>query len=325
MSQEPITTSKTIHKRAGTTFYVATRLLPERVREATYVLYAFFRIADEVVDQPDPPPAEVQREKLETIRAAAKGKRYDETVLSAEDRAVLEGFRSLAEREGFDPDEVDVFIDAMEQDIEQTRYDTHEELSAYMRGSAAAVGNMMLTVMDPTERERAEPHARSLAEAFQLTNFIRDVREDICDYDRVYLPEETRQRFGVTEAQLRRGQMTDDVTAAIRTELQRTESLYRHGVAGIRYLPDDCQFAVLLSAVLYAEHHRRIRTIGYDVLGKDTSLSTARRLWLVPKTYYHWRRTGDPETTFYAASSISEGDADTDRHRTVGATPEGSV
>ena len=325
MSEEPITTSKAIHRRAGTTFYVATRVLPERVREATYVLYAFFRIADEVVDQPDPPSAAIQREKLETIRSAAKGNAYDEAVLSAEDRAVLDGFQSLAERESFDPAEIDVFVDAMAQDIEQTRYETHEELSAYMRGSAAAVGNMMLTVMDPAEREAAEPHARSLAEAFQLTNFIRDVREDICDYDRVYLPKETLERFGITEPQLRRGEMTDDLRAAIRTELQRTESLYRHGVTGIRYLPADCQFAVLLSAVLYAEHHRRIRDLEYDVLGENTSLSTARRLWLVPKTYYHWRRTGDPETAFYAASAISEGDGETDRHGTVGATPEGVV
>jgi phytoene synthase len=322
MSQEPITTSKTIHRRAGTTFYVATRLLPERVREPTYVLYAFFRIADEVVDQQDPPPADRQREQLEAIRAAAKGERFDESLLSAEDRAVLAGFRTLAERESFDPGEIDVFIDAMAQDIERTRYETHEELTEYMRGSAAAVGNMMLTVMDPEERERAEPHAQSLAEAFQLTNFIRDVSEDIHEYDRVYLPEETRDRFGVTEAQLRRGELTDDVAAAIRTELQRTESLYRHGVAGIRYLPEDCQFAVLLAAVLYAEHHRRIRALEYDVLGADTSLSTGRRLWLVPKTYYHWHRTGDPEAAFYAASAVPEGETEPDRKRAFGAIPE---
>ncbi|MFB6201373.1 MAG: phytoene/squalene synthase family protein [Halorhabdus sp.] len=325
MSDEPITTSKAIHRRAGTTFYVATRLLPARVREATYVLYAFFRIADEVVDQPDPPPASAQRDKLEAIRRAAKGRSYDETIVSAEDQAVLDGFRSLADRASLDPAEVDVFIDAMARDIDQERYETHEELAEYMRGSAAAVGNMMLTVMDPDERERAEPHARSLAEAFQLTNFVRDVREDIRDYDRVYLPTSTLDRFGVTEQQLRRGETTDDVAAAIRTELQRTESLYRHGVAGIRYLPEDCQFAVLLSAVLYAEHHRRIRDIDYDVLNEETSLSTARRLWLVPKTYYHWRRTRDPEAAFYAASAVGKATDDSDRGQVLTTAPEQMV
>ncbi|WP_181685326.1 phytoene/squalene synthase family protein [Halorhabdus salina] len=322
MSPEPITTSKAIHRRTGTTFYVATRLLPNQTREATYVLYAFFRIADEVVDQEDPPPVDEQRRKLNAIRAAAKGEIVDTSELSADEQEVLDAFRTLAERNGFDPDEIDVFVDAMEQDIEKARYETYEELTEYMRGSAAAVGNMMMTVMDVTERDRADPHARSLAEAFQLTNFVRDVREDICEYDRVYLPRETLERFDVTEEQLRRGEMDEDVAGAIRTALTRTESLYRHGVAGIRYLPSDAQFAVLLSAVLYAEHHRRIRAIEYDVLNEDASLSKTRRLWLVAKTYYHWRRTGDPETAFYAASAVGDTDEDADRSQAFRTVPE---
>lgn len=305
MTSRSVKTSKAIHRRTGKTFYVATRLLPERVREATYVLYAFFRIADDVVDRPDPPNAETQRERLAAIRAAAKGQSASNT-LSETDREVLEAFRSLAADADIDPDEIDVFIDAMAQDIEQTRYETYQDLRGYMRGSAAAVANMMLSVMEPAEREQAEPHARSLAEAFQLTNFARDVREDIREYDRVYLPQETLDRFDVTEAQLRRGEMSPDVAAVLRTELRRTESLYRHGVAGIRYLPADCQFAVLLSAVLYADHHRQIRQLEYDVLNGDASLSMGRRLWLLARTWYHWRRTGDPEATFYAASSIPE-------------------
>jgi len=306
MTRRSVKTSKEIHRRTGKTFYVATRLLPERTRQATYALYAFFRIADDIVDRPDPPDAETQRQHLEAIRAAAKGTSPPRGVLSETDREVLGTFRSLAEEADIDPAEVDVFIDAMAQDIDRARYDTYDELRGYMRGSAAAVANMMLSVMDPPERDRAKPHARSLAEAFQLTNFVRDVREDICEYDRVYLPQETLERHDVTEAQLRRQEMTDDVAAVVRTELHRTESLYRHGVAGIRYLPEDCQFAVLLSAVLYADHHRKIRQLGYDVLEGDASLTMTRRLWLLARTWYHWRRTRDPEATFYAASAIPE-------------------
>lgn len=204
----------------------------------------------------------------------------------------------------------------MAQDESQNRYRTFEELSEYMRGSAAAVANMMLTVMDLDRREQAEPHARSLAEAFQLTNFVRDVREDICEYNRVYLPGETLERFDVSEDQLRRGEMTADVKSAIRMELHRTEALHRHGVAGIQYLADDSQFGVVLSAVLYAEHHRRIRALEYDVLNGDPSVSKPRRLWLVAKTYYHWRRTRDPEATFYAASAIRQSERGPDGSQT---------
>ena len=75
--------SKAIHRRTGTTFYVATRLLPKRVRHATYVLYAFFRVADEIVDDPNGPPPDEQREQLDSLRVAALGGESDDQVLAA--------------------------------------------------------------------------------------------------------------------------------------------------------------------------------------------------------------------------------------------------
>lgn len=69
----------------------------------------------------------------------------------------------------------------MATDIETSRYDTYADLEAYMRGSAAAVGVMMTAIMEPDMEEAALPHAVKLGEAFQLTNFLRDVREDILD------------------------------------------------------------------------------------------------------------------------------------------------
>jgi len=194
----------------------------------------------------------------------------------------------------------------MEMDIAQARYDTFEDLREYMRGSAVAVGNMMTEVMDPDQKEAALPHARALAEAFQLSNFLRDVREDIQDYGRVYLPQETLERHGVTEEQLADAEVDESFRAVMQEELARTDDLYREGVAGIRYLPEDCQFAVLLAAVLYAEHHRLIRSRGYDVLTETPELTRRRRLWLLARTWWHWRRNGDPEATFYAVSAVTE-------------------
>jgi len=309
---DQVDTSKQIHKQTGRTFYVATKLLPERVREATYVLYAFFRIADEVVDRTDGPGPQQQRRRLEAMRAAALGEDVDQTRLTDDERAVLDAFHSLAERKGIADDEVEVFVDAMLQDIETARYPEFEDLEAYMRGSSVAVANMMMAAMEmPDEdRERAQPHAAALAEAFQLTNFLRDVREDIHDYGRVYLPRETLDRYGVTESDLAEANVTDGFVAAMRTELQRTERLYREGVAGIRLLPEDCQFGVLLAAVFYAEHHRLIRARDYDVLTETPELGRLRRGYLLVRTWLHWRRHRDPEATFYAVSAISPGGDD---------------
>jgi phytoene synthase len=266
-------------------------------------MYAFFRVADEVVDQPDGPAPNVQHEQLEEIREAALGNCNPE---QTGDPEVLNAFEKLSSEHEIPEEEINVFIDAMEMDIAQARYETFEELREYMRGSAVAVGNMMTVVMDPPQADTARPHARALAEAFQLSNFLRDVREDIHEYGRVYLPQETLERHGVTEEQLADAEVDDGFRAVMQEELARTEDLYREGVAGIRYLPDDCQFAVILSAVLYAEHHRLIRARGYDVLAETPELTRRRRLWLLARTWWHWRRNSDPEATFYAVSAISE-------------------
>jgi len=306
---DQIDTSKQIHKRTGRTFYVATKLLPERVRTATYVLYAFFRVADEVVDRTDDPDPEAQRRRLESMRAAALGESAETDDLPGDERAVLDAFRSLADEKGISDREVDVFVDAMIQDIETTRYEAFEDLAEYMRGSSVAVANMMMAAMEMSDadREEAQSHAAALAEAFQLTNFLRDVREDIHDYGRVYIPRETLERYGVSETDLAEATVTDGFVSAMRHELQRTERLYREGVAGIRMLPEDCQFGVLLAAVFYAEHHRLIRTRDYDVLSETPELGRLRRGYLLVRTWIHWRRHRDPEATFYAVSAISRG------------------
>lgn len=308
MLDDTITTSKEIHKRTGKTFYYATRLLPERIRRATYVLYGFFRVADEVVDQADALPADEQYERLEDFRAKALGEREaDDDVLTA--------FQSLREQSELDDDDVDAFIDAMQQDIEKDRYETYEELEAYMHGSAVAVGNMMLDVMDPEQKAHARPHAAALAEAFQLSNFLRDVGQDITEYGRIYLPRETLEQFGASEDDIVEKRATESFKAAMRAELARTERLYREGVAGIRYLPEDCQFAVLCSAVLYAEHHRRIRAVDYDTLTRDANLGRTRKLYLIARTWWHWRQHRDPEATFYAVSAVPEDAPSTEHHR----------
>jgi phytoene synthase len=158
------------------------------------------------------------------------------------------------------------------------------------------------------------PHATALGEAFQLSNFLRDVREDIVERDRIYLPRETLDEYGVAEADLRNFEVTDEFRGAMERELRRTEALYREGVAGIESLPKDCQFAVLVSAVLYADHHRLIRERDYDVLSETPQLGTARKLALVARTRWHWMWNRDPETVFGRVSCVPETPSDIDHH-----------
>ncbi|MFB6146879.1 MAG: phytoene/squalene synthase family protein, partial [Halobacteriaceae archaeon] len=132
-----------------------------------------------------------------------------------------------------------------------------------------------------------------------------NVREDILQYDRIYLPRETLADHGVTEADVEALRPTSEFRAAMRDLLARTEREYHEGVSGIEYLPHDCRFPVLLAAVLYADHHRLIRRQDCDVLSARPTLSLRRRLWLVARTWVAWRRHGDPVTAFYRVTGLS--------------------
>ena len=299
VSDDRVARSKAIQRRTGRTFHLATRVLPERVRTATYVLYGFFRVADEVVDDVDPDEADpaAQRETLERLREAALGRR------EADDEVVA-AFSEVREREEIADADVDAFVDAMLADVDKDRYETYDELETYMDGSAAAVGRMMTALMDPSDESAALPHATALGEAFQMTNFLRDVREDVVERDRIYLPLETLETYGVPAQQVLDLEFSESFADAMRHEVQRTEGLYQEGVAGIDTLPEDCQFAVTLSAVLYADHHRLIRDRGYDVLSETPSLSRRRKLSLFARTALNWAVLRDPEAVFYRVSAV---------------------
>ena len=303
VTSEQLRESKDVQRRTGRTFHVATRFLPERARDPTYVLYAFFRMADDVVDDPDPGVPADLRAELDRMCAAATGERPS-------DDPVLTAFDEMRERHAIPDREVETFLDAMETDVEPEGYDTFDDLSEYLRGSAVAVAYMMLDVMDSADADAdadaaaARPHARALGEAFQLTNFLRDVREDVTEYGRIYLPRETLAEHGVSTDEITDLQFSDGVAAAVRAELRRTEERYREGVAGIQYLPKDCRFPVLLSAVLYAEYHRIIRERGYDVLSATPSLGSVDYVRETTRTWWHWRTAPDAETAFYRASAV---------------------
>ncbi|MFW6384864.1 MAG: phytoene/squalene synthase family protein [Halodesulfurarchaeum sp.] len=298
-SQRQVALSRTIQRRTGPTFHLATSVLPRRIRHPVYVLYAFFRLADDVVDTTESVDPEVQRRELEHIREQALGR------VEPED-PVLAAFHEVKTEYGISDEEVNVFIEAMVADVDHDPYERYENVEEYMRGSAVAVGHMMVDVMAVDEPSIAKPHAASLAKAFQLTNFLRDVREDQRKYDRVYLPGDTRDHFDVTAGQLRSGEVDDGFRRVMQVELARTEHLYHHGVAGIEYLPEDCQFGVLLAAVLYAEYHRLIRNQNFDVLSKQPSIPTWRKFYVLAKTRLVWVLYRDPESVFERVAAIDE-------------------
>ena len=171
-----------------------------------------------------------------------------------------------------DPECFDRFFAAMAMDLTTSTYQTWEDLRDYMEGSAAVIGEMMLPVLEPIS-EAAKPPARSLGLAFQLTNFLRDVNEDL-DRGRVYLPQDDLRLF---EVDLERRQLSPQWRAFLAYEIQRNRALYSFADTGIAMLPPRSARCVGTARVLYAQILDEIERNGYDVFSQRARVPTARK------------------------------------------------
>jgi phytoene synthase len=263
---------RALHREFGTTYYFSTLRLPPDLRNSVHALYGFVRLADEWVDNPGEATVAETKRRLESFRQAL----VDGYAGARPDEPVLRAFIDTARRHEITLSEPLCFLEAMQMDLVQGRYATYADLQGYMRGSAVSVGLMMSRILGaPAE---AEPGARSLAEAMQLTNFLRDVGEDF-GRGRIYLPAEDMARYGVTESDLREGRVTEPFRALMRFEIDRARTLYARADAPIALIPRRGQFGVRLARVLYAKILDRIEQRDYDVFTGRVRTSSAEKLW----------------------------------------------
>jgi phytoene synthase len=273
----------------GTTYYWGAVLLPRPQRKHVYAVYALCRLADDIVDLPDgssqkpvegraatgvslgsaeAPSVELVDQRLtafeETFRTALVERGSDDPTLAAIVHTVVTC--------GIEPECFERFFGAMRMDLTVTRYRTWRALCDYMEGSAAVIGEMMLPVLEPTSPEAKEP-ARSLGLAFQLTNFLRDVGEDL-DRGRVYLPQEDLERFGV-DVTLRKA--TPEWKAFLAYEIERNRALYAYADTGIALLPPRSARCVGTARVLYSRILDRIEAADYDVFSSRARVPTWRK------------------------------------------------
>jgi len=190
-------------------------------------------------------------------------------------KAVVHTVRAFA----IDPECFRRFLRSMTMDLTVTRYETWADLRGYMDGSAAVVGEMMLPILEPRDPAAAAPHARDLGDAFQLTNFLRDVGEDL-DRGRVYLPQEDLRRYAADPA-LRRA--TPEWCEVMRFEIARCRRLYISADLGIGLLPDRSATCVRTARLLYSQILEVIEAQGYDVFTKRARVPTWQKAAMVGK------------------------------------------
>jgi 15-cis-phytoene synthase len=236
--------ARRLHKKHGTSYYFATRLFPKEMRQATFALYAFFRVPDEMVDNSTSPTE--AREQLgawceQWERAYATGE-ADHPVL----RVAAHTFHQYHIPHCYGQ----AFLDAMRRDLTDTRYNTYADLESYMYGSAAVVGLMMAHVIGFSD-ESALPYAEKLGYAMQLTNFLRDIDEDFQDRGRIYLPLDEMAQFGVTPEQIAERRFDEAFRALMTFQTERADTLFEEANQGIHLLTPSGQRAVRVASALY--------------------------------------------------------------------------
>jgi len=268
---------KELNRAYGTTYYASTFLLPRASRPHVHALYGFCRYADDIVDDMGPAPVDERAAALEDF-----GDRFARDLAAGDsDDLVLKAVIDTVRRFDIGFDSFRRFLHSMTMDLTVGSYETFEDLMGYMDGSAAVIGEMMLPILGPSDLAAATGPARDLGVAFQLTNFLRDVGEDL-DRDRVYIPQEDLRRFGVDP----RDRRVDDAWHALMAfEIARTREFYASSVAGRAFLPPASARCIRVAHDMYGAILGRIEANGDDVFTRRARVPTPRRLAMVAGAY----------------------------------------
>ena len=261
----------------GTSYFISTYFFPKLIRERTWVLYAFVRHSDEIVDTEEKDP-ETARQKLHAWKnewaKAYAGETNVHPILRA--NAILWKECSI-------PFEYsDIFLDAMLQDTTKSRYKTYAELEAYMYGSATIVGYMMSYIIGFTDGTLV--HAKALGEAFQLTNFLRDIQEDFAR-GRIYIPQEDWNLYNVTEEDFKNKTMSNAMKELVLHEIKINEQLYDNGLAGIPLLDKRGRRAVRIALYLYKEIMEQIKENPERIWRERVRVPLHRKIYLIIKHF----------------------------------------
>ncbi len=261
--------------RSGSSFYYSFLFLSPEQRRAITALYAFCREVDDVVDECS--DAGLARTKLHWWRqeVARVFEASPEHPVGKELREALHRY-PLA-REHFED-----IIDGMEMDLDQSTYATFKDLSLYCHRVAGVVGLMAAEIFGYANRH-TQKYAHSLGMAFQLTNILRDVRED-AGRGRVYLPQDELERFQVSASALNGPNDTDLTRALFAHQAERARAYYARALS---LLPDEDRYRQrtgLIMAAIYQSTLGEIEKDGYRILEHRVVLTPLRKLWIAWST-----------------------------------------
>ncbi|MGQ9848240.1 MAG: phytoene/squalene synthase family protein [Bacteroidales bacterium] len=260
--------SKLITKQYSTSFSLATSLLEQNKKLAIYAIYAFVRLADEIVDSFHGYDKAFLLQKLkEDLDYALKNGISTNTVLTS--------FADTIKKYNISLDYVDAFMKSMEKDLVKSEYVNDEDIKTYIYGSADVVGLMCLRVFcngDNDLFDKLKYSAQKLGSAFQKVNFLRDLREDIDVLGRSYFPEISNYSFNKETKQL------------IELSIQKD---FDEAWIGLRQIPGRSKLAVALAFYYYKSLFLKIKQTPPDIVQKKRiRISNVRKYLITIKVFF---------------------------------------
>lgn len=261
---------KKLLREGSKSFFAASLLLPKRVREPTVPVYAFCRVADDVVDEAEDSNAVASLRAR--LAAAYSGKPHDSPV----DRA----FADVARAHDLPREILEALIEGFAWDAEGKRYTTISDLHGYCARVASTVGVIMSVLMG-TRDPVALARACDLGVAMQLTNIARDVGEDARN-GRLYLPLEWLEEAKIdVDPFLARPVFSEKLGRVVARLLQHADGLYARSHAGIPMLPADCRASIHAASLIYSEIGRFVEKNQFDSVTTRAYVPLGRKLRLL--------------------------------------------
>lgn len=257
-------------------FYYSFVLLSREQRDAMCAIYAFMRYCDDLSDEPGATRARIEQWRT-ALDEALQGRCAGHPALPA--------FHDTVTRYRIPSRYFHEMIDGVSSDLESRSFETFNQLYRYCYQVASTVGLTIIHIFG-FDSPSALPLAEKCGIAFQLTNILRDIRED-AERGRIYLPAEDRMRFRVTEDDIRAGKRTAEFLNLMRFEASRARGYYKDSqpLVGLVHRGSRSSLAALIS--IYSRLLDRIESSNYDVFSDRISLSPAEKSWIVVRSL--WR------------------------------------
>jgi phytoene synthase len=282
-SPEDYAICREVMRAASKNYSFASNFLPADKLHHVEALYALMRVGDDRVD--------VSHEGFASpLAAIADWERTYWRAFEIGDSAnpVMRAYLNTAIECGIPKDTMTAYFRAMKDDLTVTRFPTFDDLMYYMEGSAIPVGRGMTYILGtraPYALDDALPGADSLSVAMQLSNFWRDIGQDLEIIDRVYLPQEDMARFNYSEDDLAAQRINSNLVALLEFEIERTERYYAHARDSVKMLAAG-RWGIMSSLEIYRAILSSIRRNNYDVFTRRARASKARKLGLVAKAWW---------------------------------------